>query len=94
MSITQQVKESIARRVERVITNSENPQRAMDEIARVAADRGLIVDEDLPRRESPLAFVMDLWTDNPVILDRLNLVQPLPNAKTINDVSDVLDALP
>lgn len=66
----------------------------MNEIAAEAEKVGLIDARSLPRRDSARDFVMDLWTENPVTLDRLNLRQDYLNSpQHIEDLADIFDVL-
>ncbi len=86
-----------APRIEAVIRSSGSPQQmqqTMDEIAYVAQRRGLIDNSNSPRRSSAEEFVMDLWTENPVIRDRLNLSRAsLPQPSAVTTLTDILDVL-
>lgn len=85
----------IGTRLEIVIDESDDPQGAMDELAGAAERRGLIDSSNLPRRESPQEFILDLWTDNPLTLERLHARDPkLPDPLKINDMPSALDAIP
>lgn len=92
---TSELKREIGTRLEIVIEESDDPQGAMDELAETAERRGLIDSSNLPSRESPQAFVLDLWTDNPATLDRLNLQREyLPDPYEIENLPSTVDIIP
>lgn len=91
---TKKLQVALGRRIEAVIEVSQNPQASMDEIALEAEKTGLVESSANLRRESPQAFVKDLWTDNPATLDRLNLNrETLPDPLKVNDLPAVLDVI-
>ena len=95
MRSTRSLLHALGRRFEAVIAGEPDPQLAMDEIALEAERRGLVDIGSSLRRDSPLAFVMDLWYGNPLVLDLLNLRrETLPDPRHVNDLSSVLDAIP
>jgi len=96
MLSTKALQEAYGRAFEEVIRSSDDPKTAMDEIAYVAYQRGNLIDTpSLPRRSSPEEFVMDLWTENPLTLDLLELNREyLPNPSAVKKLSDVLGMLP
>lgn len=95
MRSTRSLLQALGRRFEAVIASEPDPQQAMDEIALIAERRGLVDSGASLRRDSPLAFVMDLWYDNPLTLDLLNLRrETLPDPLHVTDLSSVLDAIP
>lgn len=96
MPSTQEFMHSLALRFEAVIEKDGDPQAAMEEIAEVAERRGLIDSNALPRRESPTAFVMDLWMENPLTLDLLSLgrEQQDLNPLRVQELADVIDLIP
>jgi hypothetical protein len=73
----------------------EELSQVMDVIAEHAERvAGLIDNSNDPRRTSPEEFVMDLWTENPLTLDKLNLVRDqIPPPKALTDLATVLDVL-
>jgi len=94
MRSTRELQKLLGQRIETVITSSENPRSAMDEIAEEATRRGLIISPNDLRRDSPLAFVKDLWLDNPVILDRVNLHrETMREPLQVSELHHVLDLL-
>lgn len=95
MRSTQSLLEDIGAQIEAVIAESPDPQLVMNEIALAAERRGLVDSAANLRRESPLAFVMDLWYDNPTTLDRVHLHrETLPDPLHVNDLASVLDVIP
>ena len=83
-------------RFEAVIRSSQDPQEAMHEIAQEAYRCGLVdsVSKTNLRRDSPENFVNDLWNDNPVVRDRLNLSREfLPPPRAIRELCDDLEVL-
>ena len=63
---------ALSERLAVLIAEADDPREAMDEIADAAARGGLIDSSTLPRRESPTAFVMDLFLENPLASDWVN----------------------
>jgi hypothetical protein len=95
MLSTKELLEQYGGQIERVISESPDPNAAMEEIAFVAERRGLIESAANLRRESPLAFVMDLWLENPVIRELLNLRRErFRDSKKLETLTDVFDVLP
>lgn len=95
MADTKNLKSALGKRFLSVIAASKNPQLLMDEIVLEAERRDLIDSGATIRRDSPETFVEDLWTENPVILDRLNLTQDNPIRPIgVKDLQSVIDALP
>jgi hypothetical protein len=95
MLSTKELQERLGWQIERVISESPDPGTAMEEIATEAERRGLIDSAASLRRHSSLAFVMDLWFENAAVHDLRNLHrQTLRYPKRLQDVADVLDALP
>lgn len=77
-----------------VIRESGDPKAAMDAMAFVAENARLIDNPNDLRRSSPEEFVMDLWTENPVIRDRLTLSREnLPKPSAVLTLIDALDVL-
>ena len=92
-SDTRKLLDVIGCRLLLVIEDSEDPDGVMEELAAEAERRGLIEFAGSPRRESPLAFVMDLWWDNPVTLDRVNLHADQLDPLKIDDLASALEAI-
>jgi hypothetical protein len=63
---------ALAERLEVLVAEADDLDGAMDEIADAAERGGLIDNSNLPRRESPAAFVMDLLLENPTAGDWMN----------------------
>ena len=92
-SDTLKLKDEIGCRLLLVIEDSGDPEEAMDELATEAERRGLIHYVSDARRESPLAFVMDLWWDNPTAQERVNLNADQLDPLKIMDLPSALDAI-
>ena len=92
---TRELQKLLGQQIERFISTCSDPAGAMDEIALEAERRGLIHSTTDIRRDDSWVFVMDLWLENPVILDRLNLHrETFSHSKELKDLADVLDVLP
>jgi hypothetical protein len=82
------------RRFEKMLESSPDPKTAMDEMAAEAVKANLIDSTRNLRRSSPQEFVSDLWTENPVVRDRLNLNREnLPKPSAVKDLATALDVL-
>ena len=86
--------------IERVLQalSGRDLQQAMEEIGEAAESNALIDSQASLRTENLTEFVMDLWSENPAVLDRLNLAEdevksPL-RIREVSDVIDVINALP
>ncbi|WP_026987178.1 hypothetical protein [Fodinicurvata fenggangensis] len=82
--------------IERIIEEEPDPEWAMDELTTIAEQRGVIDDlAPLPRRSSVQEFVMDLWTENPV-LPELFFFHLQRGGKTgpLEEFIDVCDIIP
>lgn len=94
MQNTRELQAAYGLRFETLLQSSPDPKAAMDEMAEAAEHAGLIDNPSNLRRDDPMTFVSDLWSENPAVHDRLNLSReslPRPNAvTTLNDVLDVL----
>lgn len=70
----------------------ESPQEAMAAIAEWAESQGFVHSTTDLRADNPVEFVMDVWTENPVVPDRLNLyLETLPSPSQISDLAAILD---
>lgn len=83
---------ALAERLVVLIEQADDPSEAMHEIARGAARGGLILDDEIPRRMSATAFVMDLLTENPAASDwmscRLDSMRPPHSWTDIGEVAE------
>jgi hypothetical protein len=94
MGNTKALVAAYGRRFKIVIESSPDPKATMDEIAFEAQRSGLIDSNHLPRRSDSRAFVMDLWTENPAVAERINLYrETMKKPSAVLELSDVLDVL-
>jgi hypothetical protein len=92
MRDTKTLQQALGLRIESVIAASDDPKAAMKEIALEAERMGWIDSVTEVRLDDPQTFVMDLWTEHPMVSDRLNLLgETLKNPLAVNDLPDVLD---
>ena len=52
-----------------LIEEADDPQQAMRDLAEAATESGLILDEAIPRYETPAMFAADLLENNPIAPD-------------------------
>lgn len=91
---TKALQAAYGRQFEKVLESSPDPKTAMSEMAAEAEKAELIDSAVNLRRSSPEEFVMDLWTENPIVHDRLNLRrESLPKPDQVSSLIDVLDVL-
>jgi len=87
--------EALGERMLELILGEPNPDATMQEIADLAEQRGLVDSAAMLDPENPAQFVQDLWTDNPMLPDLLNLNPgSLPKPAEIETAQELLDLMP
>ncbi len=84
--------EAYGRRMPELIREEPAPNALMADLAQFAEDQGYVDTTAAVRMDSLEDFVLDLWLDNPVVPDRLNLNQEsLPPPLRITEPAELFD---
>jgi hypothetical protein len=84
----------LADRLHTLIAKADDRLSAMDELAGAAERGGLIDCDNMPRRESPWAFVADLLLDNPLAGDWMNArLRTTPRPASLKEISQIAERL-
>src|SRR5687767_5715861 len=82
---------ALAERLEVLIAENDDPRMAaMHEIAEAAERDGLIDNDNLPRRDTPTVFVVDLLLENPVANDWMSArLECMPHPQNMTEIGEV-----